>query len=106
MAILVASFLARTKSSDEPQASWLRAKALDRFLREIEAFDLDHGHEIGDRWDDKIDGFRLGLEKILGNETGSVMIHQDQDMVISPSRETWAGGGDLHNAGPSGYGWV
>jgi hypothetical protein len=102
MATLVASFLARTKSSDEPQASWLRAKALDHFLREIEAFDLDHGHETGDRWDDKINGFRLGLEKILGNEPGSVMAHQDT--VTSPSRETWTGGGDLHNAGPSGYG--
>ena len=49
-------------------------------------------------------GFRLGLEKILGNEPGSVMIMIHADTGTSPSRETWAGGGDHHNAGPSGYG--
>ncbi|KAI0276215.1 hypothetical protein BGY98DRAFT_919677 [Russula aff. rugulosa BPL654] len=98
---LVASFLARTKGTNEPQASTFRAQALDHFLREIEAFDLDHGHEFGNKWDDKISGFRLGLERILGNQPGSVTVNAD--MGNNPSREKWGAGVDP-NVGPSGNG--
>jgi len=52
-----------------------RAQQLNHFLREINAFKMDHGHEVGDKWDDRINGFRLGLERILGNQPGSVAIH-------------------------------
>lgn len=62
------------KGTNEPQASQFRAQALKHFLREIRAFDLDHGHEFGKEWDDRINGFRLGLERILGNQPGSVTI--------------------------------
>jgi hypothetical protein len=86
---LVASYLARTKGTNEPQASKYRAKALDHFLREIEAFDLDHGHEMGDKWDEKINGFRLGLESILGNRPGSVTVNAEG---TDPSREKWGAG--------------
>ncbi|KAI0300700.1 hypothetical protein B0F90DRAFT_1629429, partial [Multifurca ochricompacta] len=55
---LVASYLARTRGSNEPQFSLLRAKALSHFCGS-RGFQLDHGHEIGDKWDSKIDGFRL-----------------------------------------------
>ncbi|KAH9961728.1 hypothetical protein BC827DRAFT_1099478, partial [Russula dissimulans] len=65
--ILVASYLTCMKGSNEPQLSFLRSQALDHFLREINAFVLDHGHEVGNKWDDKINDFRLGLEKLLGN---------------------------------------
>ncbi|KAI0285711.1 hypothetical protein BC826DRAFT_918505 [Russula brevipes] len=75
---LVASYLARTKSSNQPQASRLRAQALDHFLREINAFVLDHGHEVGGKWDEKINGFRLGLERILGNHPGSLTVGPDR----------------------------
>jgi len=74
---LITSYLARTKGSNEPQTSLLRAQALEHFLREIEGFILDHGHEVGDKWDYKIKGFRLGLEKILGSHPGSVTISPD-----------------------------
>jgi hypothetical protein len=69
--------MARTKGTNEPQASKFRAQALDHFKREIMAFDLDHGHEVGSKWDDKINGFRLGLERILGNQPGSVTVDAD-----------------------------
>ena len=86
---LVASFLARTKSSNEPQTSQFRAQALDHFLREIAAFKLDHGHEVGEMWDDKINGFRLGLEKILGNHDGTMTVHPDVN--IGPNKQAGVG---------------
>ncbi|KAH8980600.1 ankyrin repeat-containing domain protein [Lactarius hatsudake] len=67
----LATYLARTYGSDERRASLLRVKALDHFLREIEAFQLIHGHEVLREWDEKIDDFRLGLENMLGNQPGS-----------------------------------
>lgn len=73
----VASYLARMRGSNEPQTSLLRAKALSHFLREIDAFALDHGHEVGREWDDKVNGFRLGLENMLGNQPGSVTINTE-----------------------------
>lgn len=40
-------------------------------MREVDAFILDHGHEPGDMWEDRINGFRFTLEIILriGTET-------------------------------------
>ncbi|KAH9056320.1 hypothetical protein EDB87DRAFT_1261254 [Lactarius vividus] len=73
----VASYLARMRGSNEPQTSLLRAKALNHFLREIQAFALDHGHEVGREWDEKVNGFRLGLENMLGNQPGSVTINAE-----------------------------
>ena len=98
----MASYLARTKGTNEPQASKFRAQALDHFLREIEAFDLDRGHEIGDKWDEKINGFRFGLERILGNHPGSVTV-DDTGNNVNPGREKWAAGADP-NVGPGGNG--
>ncbi|KAI9430678.1 hypothetical protein H4582DRAFT_1433752 [Lactarius indigo] len=66
----LASYLARACGSDERRASLLRVKALNHFLREIEAFQLIHGHEVSREWDEKIEGFRLGLENMLGNHSG------------------------------------
>ena len=62
----MAWFLSRTRDSNEPQQSRLRARDLGHLLREIDVFILDHGHESGDMWEDKINGFRLTLEKRLG----------------------------------------
>ncbi|KAI0259179.1 hypothetical protein BC834DRAFT_907660 [Gloeopeniophorella convolvens] len=55
-----------------PEFSSLRAKALDHFVREAEAFKLDHGHEVGSEWDEKINDFRTDLEKILGKLLGNL----------------------------------
>lgn len=97
---LVASYLARTKGTNEPEASKYRARALDHFLREIEAFDLDHGHEMGNKWDEKISGFRLGLERILGNNPGSVTVNAEG---TNPSGEKWGACVDS-NVGLNGNG--
>jgi hypothetical protein len=68
---LVASFLARTRGSNEPQKSRSRARELKRLLREMESFSLDHGYEVGDMWDEQINDFRLRLEIIFGHRPGS-----------------------------------
>ncbi|KAH8990669.1 hypothetical protein EDB86DRAFT_2938702 [Lactarius hatsudake] len=76
-ATLIASYLARMRSSNEPESSRNRADALNHFLREIKGFQMDHGHEFGHEWDDKINGFRLGLENTLGSRPGSVTINPE-----------------------------
>jgi hypothetical protein len=76
-ATVVASYLARSRSSNEPAASRDRATALSHFLREIKGFQLDYGFEAGHEWDHRIRGFRLGLEQMLGNKPGSVAIHPE-----------------------------
>ena len=53
--------------------SFLRAQALEHFVREIEAFKLDHGHETGHTLDDRINGFRLGLSGCAGERIWSRM---------------------------------
>jgi SMODS and SLOG-associating 2TM effector domain len=70
----VASYLARTRGSSEPEFSILRTNALDHFVREIEGFTLDYGNEVGHQWDEKVNGFRLGFENILGNRPGSLAV--------------------------------
>jgi len=89
---LITSYLARMRGSNEPQTSLLRAQTLDHFLREIEGFILDHGHEVEDKWDDKINGFRLGLEKILGNQSGSLATSPDTS--TNPRQEKVVGAVD------------
>lgn len=69
----MASFLARSRSTNEPEASRTRAADLNHFLREIRAFQLDHGSETGDKYDDKINGFRTGLEQLLGHNQPSAV---------------------------------
>ena len=82
-----------------------RAQQLDHFLREIKAFKMDHGHEVGDKWDDRIHGFRLGLERILGNQPGSVAVNPDGAFNINPNQEKGVGVMGL-NSGLGGNGWV
>ncbi len=65
------------RSSKEPEASRLRAKTLGHFLREINAFQLDHGQVVGPQWDKEINGFRLGLQNMLANRPGSVTINSE-----------------------------
>jgi hypothetical protein len=47
-------------------------------LREIEGFTLDYGNEVGHQWDDKVNGFRLGYENILGNRPGSLAVKTEE----------------------------
>jgi len=67
---IVASYLARARGSNEPELSIARVKDLEQFLRECEAFQMDHGHKVGHDHDARIDGFRGRFEELLGNGNG------------------------------------
>ncbi|KAJ7221300.1 hypothetical protein GGX14DRAFT_319176, partial [Mycena pura] len=67
---LVASYLARTRGSKEPELSTMRCKDLDQFLRECDIFVLDYGHLTGDEHDSKLESLRTRFEELLGNANG------------------------------------
>lgn len=75
MSTLVASYLAKARGSKEPELSIVRTRDLEHFIREIEAFMLDHGHVDTDVWDKDINRFRLQLEGILSNADEWVSFH-------------------------------
>ncbi|KAK0470654.1 hypothetical protein IW261DRAFT_1002867 [Armillaria novae-zelandiae] len=64
---MVASYLARARGSNEPQLSLTRVKDLEQFMREGEAFKMDHGHVTGHEFDSRLDYFRRRYEELLGN---------------------------------------
>lgn len=66
MSTMVASYLARTRGTNEPESSIARVKDLEHFLREVRAFDLDHGGDV-DEWSTEINYFRKKLQEMLGS---------------------------------------
>ena len=47
-------------------------KDLEQFIRECQAFKLDHGHEAGLKYEDNIIRFRDRFEELVGNANGWV----------------------------------
>lgn len=73
MSTLVASYLARTRGSNEPELSITRVKDLDQFLRDCLAFKMDHGHEYGtpeNGLNNRLEHLRKRFEELLGNADG------------------------------------
>lgn len=73
MSTLVASYLARTRGSNEPELSITRVKDLDQFLRDCLAFKMDHGHEYGtaeNGLNNRLEHLRRRFEELLGNADG------------------------------------
>jgi hypothetical protein len=70
LATLVASYLARARGSNEPELSITRVKDLEQFIREVENFRMDHGYEMGDKYNAQLDGYRSRFEQLLGNANG------------------------------------
>jgi len=64
---LIASYLAKARGSNEPDLSISRTKDLDKFIRELEVFIIDHGDESGLVHDKKMEEYRLTFEQLLGN---------------------------------------
>lgn len=73
---VVASYLARARGSNEPELSITRVKDLEQFIRECEAFQMDQGHTVGDKYDSKLDGFRSRFEELLGGNANGFAFHQ------------------------------
>jgi hypothetical protein len=73
LSTMVASYLARARGSNEPELSITRVKDLDHFLRDCDAFKMDHGHEYGapdSRLDERLNELRRRFEELLGNADG------------------------------------
>lgn len=70
----MASYLARARSTNEPEASRLRADSLNHFLRTVKAFQLDHGSDTTDTYDKDIKDFRLKLEHMLSTHPTPAMV--------------------------------
>ena len=64
---LIASYLARARGSNEPELSIARTKDLEQFIRECRTFQMDHGHIIGNEYDQELSRFRSKYEELLGN---------------------------------------
>jgi len=67
LSTVVASYLARMRGSNEPDLSIKRVKDLEQFIRECDAFELDHGHVIGTEFDKELTAKRHRFEELLGN---------------------------------------
>ncbi|KAF9467657.1 hypothetical protein BDZ94DRAFT_1305280 [Collybia nuda] len=70
LSTVVASYLARARGSNEPELSITRVKDLEQFIRECDAFMMDHGHVVGDKCDQTLDLLRRRFEELLGNSNG------------------------------------
>jgi hypothetical protein len=66
---IVASYLAKTRNSDEPELSRTRVKDLDKFIRTSTSFLLDFGHSDDPIHDKTVEGMRNEFEELLGNGT-------------------------------------
>jgi hypothetical protein len=75
--ILVVCYLVLARGSKEHRELLLRVGAFNHFLHEIEVFQLEHGHEVGGELGEKVNGFRIGLETLLGSQPGSTMINSE-----------------------------
>jgi hypothetical protein len=67
---LIAAYLARARGSNEPELSITRVKDLEQFIRECNAFQMDHGHVITGEFDQRLWSFRSHFEELLGNADG------------------------------------
>ncbi|KZP24209.1 hypothetical protein FIBSPDRAFT_1042277 [Athelia psychrophila] len=71
---VVASYLARMRGSREPELSLARTKDLDHFIREAEAFQLDHGQTTDASKDAEVEEFRRRFEEMLGNNSAQTKL--------------------------------
>ncbi|KAG6812081.1 hypothetical protein H0H92_004445 [Tricholoma furcatifolium] len=71
LSTLTASYLARARGSNEPELSITRVKDLEQFIRECEAFQMDHGHTLGSIYDEELVAMRRRFEDLLGNANGN-----------------------------------
>jgi len=67
LSAMVASFLARARGTNEPERSKAHGNTLQEFVREVEAFVLDFGNELGPEFDPKVREFRERFEELQGS---------------------------------------
>ena len=72
LATVVAAYLARERGLNEPDTSIARCKSLEQFIRECEAFNMDHGYTSGNEFDGDLIRFRNRFEELLGKPNSNV----------------------------------
>ncbi|KAI0804561.1 hypothetical protein BC629DRAFT_1260122, partial [Irpex lacteus] len=72
LSTLAASYLAKTRSSNEPEASAIRCQSLKEFVRDLQYLRLDRGHLTGHDWE--VDSFRKRFEDIMKNNQGGLKV--------------------------------
>lgn len=98
LSTMLASFLAKARGSGEPDFSNLRARELDTFIREADAWILDHRYNVGSEYDETINMFRARYERIIKTE--------GEDSASGTSFGTQQAGPAKPNAAPAqGRNW-
>ncbi len=72
LSTLAASYLAKTRSSNEPEASAIRCQSLKEFVRDLQYLRLDRGHLTGHDWE--VESFRRRFEDIMKNNQGGLKV--------------------------------
>ncbi|VDC04508.1 unnamed protein product [Peniophora sp. CBMAI 1063] len=101
---IVATYLAKVRGSNEPELSRIRVAELSHFIREMDAFDLDHGSETGHHLDHMLEYYRTKLEYLLGQFSSE---SQSTGSAVAKDTQRWGGGsqqGPVASFAGSGYG--
>ena len=89
LSTLAASYLAKSRGSNEPDASARCAQDLDSFWRDCDSFVMDRGHLVTSEYDWMIDRYRRRFEEILGNGSEGVQ----EDATATAAKRSGGGGG-------------
>lgn len=123
----LASYLAKVRGSGEPENSTLRARELSTFIREVNAFKMDHGsssipsqiclslhflitgHKLGPEFDPQIMMYRQRFELIISTEgedsnRGSTRSRGpiSHNFTPTPNQQQAYGGGYYQQMPPGG----
>ncbi|KAH9477599.1 hypothetical protein JR316_0009821 [Psilocybe cubensis] len=79
LSTVVASYLARSRGTNEPEQSNAKVKDLEHFIRECRAFEMDHGHVVGNDLDHILIEKRKQLEVLLGNTSSGTEVIPNND---------------------------
>ncbi|KAH0580513.1 hypothetical protein H2248_002007 [Termitomyces sp. 'cryptogamus'] len=67
---ITASYLARARGSNGPELPLVRVKDLSQFIHQSEAFQMDFGLILDDKYDKELQDLRDRFEGLLGNSDG------------------------------------
>jgi SMODS and SLOG-associating 2TM effector domain len=88
VATVSAAYLARMRTSDEPELSIQRIDRLDRFIRECRVFEfqLNSGSLLENDQDAKLKKLQQRLEDILKHPTATPGVAEHQCVYLYPAR--------------------
>ncbi|TCD67722.1 hypothetical protein EIP91_012020 [Steccherinum ochraceum] len=101
---LAASYLAKARGSGEPENSSHLAKELENYVRDCEAFLLDHGHKRGEeseRMKEFVEEYRRRFEILMGSNGDQVVDNVEEKRILDGMRSGGSSfvGGSGHASG-------